>query len=829
MANINIDNTTFINTCKSCLNVLRDREGLTGEKALRNFAYLLTLKLIEPQFGKNINIDEYEKYDLSDLEDDTVEETKLYLLKHVRFSNLSTLKEDDLTYMLRNLWSYILSQHPSTRCVFLNGKFFDIKYQTTFKCLIEKLKILDLSNTEFDLLGGAYEEIIKTIMVGKTFGQFFTLPIVKNLMVKLINPKVFDDGTIESCADPTMGTGGFLTTYIKYLRKKADKKNIQLDWDFIKNQALYGKEKEPDTYQLAVSNMLISTGYMFDCLEQGDSIREPISRKFDNILANPPFGIKGLNYDDFHYSIKNEYVPIKSSNAVCLFLQAIIYMLKIDGKCAVVFPDGQELHSKTNKVFTCVRQYLLKTCNLKEIVYLPSSSFTNTSIKTCVLYFVKKEEGSDVLSVKTKTLPTTQKETSRIYSFTDKQHNTDVVRFYDYNEEKEKTLLVEVPIENIIEKQYSLNKSDYIERVVELRNDKVEMKTLEEICDIEYGTRIVKKNNVSGEYPVFGSGEATFTSNTYNREGYNIIIGRFALSEKCVRTHNMKLFLNDSGLTVKPKKENVLGKYLGYFLTTIQHIIYNCARGTAQKNLEMDAFKSIKIPIPPIEVQQEIAKYLDFIYEKSIKTSIDKIEELKQLNEYCLNNQTKYGDNEVKTLGEVCDVNSENMKIGQYTEINYIDIASVKRGVMLDLQTLTSDFPSRAKRILKKGDILYSSVRPNLKGYLYIDDAIKNCIASTGFAAIRIKDSNTLYSKYVYYFLTQDTISEYLISKAKGAQYPCVAFDDFKTIELYIPSLERQEQIINYCEYNDNLIKQLEKEIENNKEQAKLFINNIHK
>ena len=53
----------FINELKTCLNILRDNEGLTGDKALRNFTYLITLKLIEPHFEGEINIDDYE-YDL---------------------------------------------------------------------------------------------------------------------------------------------------------------------------------------------------------------------------------------------------------------------------------------------------------------------------------------------------------------------------------------------------------------------------------------------------------------------------------------------------------------------------------------------------------------------------------------------------------------------------------------------------------------------------------------------------------------------------------------------------------------------------------------------
>jgi type I restriction-modification system DNA methylase subunit len=59
---------------------------------------------------------------------------------------------------------------------------------------------------------------------------------------------------------------------------------------------------------------------MFDSIEQGDSIRFPIDRKFDFIVSNPPFGIKGINYDEITNGIRHLYTPIKSSNAISLFL-----------------------------------------------------------------------------------------------------------------------------------------------------------------------------------------------------------------------------------------------------------------------------------------------------------------------------------------------------------------------------------------------------------------------------------------------------------------------------------------------------------------------------
>ena len=197
---------------------------------------------------------------------------------------------------------------------------------------------------------------------------------------------------------------------------------------------------------------------MFEKLDRGDSISDPITRKFDNILANPPFGIK-LNYDEFQSPLKNKYVPIKTDNAVSLFIQAIIYMLNINGKCAVVLPSGENLFS-TKIDLLSTREYLVKTCDLKEIIYLPSGIFTYTSIKTCVFYFVKKREGTDVLETKIK-VSKTQKETGRDYKFS-KTHQTTKVKFYDYNPyEDVKNLLVEVPIEKIVSNSYSLNYAEF--------------------------------------------------------------------------------------------------------------------------------------------------------------------------------------------------------------------------------------------------------------------------------------------------------------------------------------------------------------------------------
>jgi len=101
----------------------------------------------------------------------------------------------------------------------------------------------------------------------------------------------------------------------------------------------------------------------------------------------------------------------------------------------------------------------MKTCDLKEVIYLPSGIFTHTTAKTCILSFIKKKEGSEALELKIENSKAHDK-TSRIYKFT-KDHQTSKVKFYDYNfKSNNKMLLVKTDIGMISTNSYSLNYLD---------------------------------------------------------------------------------------------------------------------------------------------------------------------------------------------------------------------------------------------------------------------------------------------------------------------------------------------------------------------------------
>lgn len=637
---------SLTNLFKSCLDILRDgHDIMTGDKALRNFAYLLDLKLLEPQIGKEIKFDEFD-YDFDDMDDSVIEQNKKKLLKCVKFSNLAKEEEGNYVTILNSLWKYILSQHPKTKNIFVKNKNFDITHQSTFKKLIKKLNDYDFTKVDSDVLGDAYSVIVAENMQGD-LGQFFTPHKVTKMMVNLVDPKIQKDGKIETIFDPAMGTGGFLISSIRHMIEQSKLQKINLDWDFISKGAICGREADQDTYQLAVSNMLISSGHMFNKLEKGDSIRDPIKKKYDVVLANPPFGIKGLTYDEIEDKLRDDYMPIKINSAVPLFLQAIIYMLNINGRCAVVIPDGQELSSNQNTLVT-LREYLMKTCDLKEVISMPAGIFTDTTIRTCILFFTKKKECGDVLKTEIKYTKGSGKESKREYKFS-KSHQTNKVKFYDYNPEtNSKYLLVEVDIEELEKNNYLLKYNDYIKDNDD--NEKYDkniiIKEMKEVCIFKNGKGIKKDKLIEGEYPVIGGGKQPLGyHNEFNTEENTILCSSSGAYAGYISKYDKKVWASDC-FSIKPKKE-VDNEYLYYLLKCVyQKKIYKLQSGTAQPHVYSKNLEKIKIPVPSMEKQKEIVNNMKK-KEEEINNLKNKIKIIENETDDYINNVMKKKEDKV--------------------------------------------------------------------------------------------------------------------------------------------------------------------------------------
>lgn len=151
-------------------------------------------------------------------------------------------------------------------------------------------------------------------------------------------------------------------------------------------------------------------------------------------------------------------------------------------------------------------------------------------------------------------------------------------------------------------------------------------------------------------------------------------------------------------------------------------------------------------------------------------------------------------------IAELCEINRKNIsKKDDIEYINYLDTSNLTEGVIKDLKqyNLKNDkVPSRAKRLVRENDILISTVRPNQKHYGILREIPENLVVSTGFAVLT-PDQKKVYPEYLYRFLTQNHITEYLqsIAETSTSAYPSIKPSVIGELEIDLPPLAEQKSI----------------------------------
>lgn len=147
-------------------------------------------------------------------------------------------------------------------------------------------------------------------------------------------------------------------------------------------------------------------------------------------------------------------------------------------------------------------------------------------------------------------------------------------------------------------------------------------------------------------------------------------------------------------------------------------------------------------------------------------------------------------------LGEMVKTNVTSITAGYpFNEILYLDTGSITKGKIEGLQNLSiSKSPSRAKRLVKENDIIYSTVRPIQRHYGFITNPPENLVVSTGFTVITCNE-NQINPKFLYYYFTSDSIVEELdmLAEASTSTYPSLKPSDIEKLQAYFP-IEIEEQ-----------------------------------
>jgi len=229
----------------------------------------------------------------------------------------------------------------------------------------------------------------------------------------------------------------------------------------------------------------------------------------------------------------------------------------------------------------------------------------------------------------------------------------------------------------------------------------------------------------------------------------------------------------------------------------------------------------IKISVPPYLEQTAIAAYLDrkttqidnLISKKQKLIELLKEERTAIIDQAVtkgLNPDVPMKDSGIEWLGEIpahwevkrlkylASINEENLseKTDANLEIKYIDIGNVCLGSIVNepVTMYFKDAPSRARRIVRKGDTIISTVRTYLKAITYISNVPQNLIVSTGFAVIRPGDDFD--KKFISFLLTSEMIVDTICSLSVGVSYPAINASDIANIMIWFPPDKTEQAAI---------------------------------
>ena len=546
----------------SIQNELRNKEGITGINVFYHIMLCWIIKSLDDKkcnlFGLCTNSYNYENV-LKNKNDKELYDSVVYILNH----NLRVFG-------------------------FIDYMPFEITKPETLKYIFTKLDH-DCGPAHYktqdaiDYIGGMYEHFInreKTTM--QDYQQYFTDRILCRFMLKLVDPAIYtiDDTSadIEGIYDGACGTGGFFTEYIHFMNNKATQKGKEIFWSDAK-KFIHGSEINRSTYNILLINLFISTGQIFNHVENTDTLTLEIGSKYKNIIMNPPFSINGIDYNKVNEKIKE--LNIRSTKGEILFLQHAMKHLDNNGKCCIVLPRSVLVNS--SQMYVKTRKELINNYNIKSIYYNDRDDFfENTGVQTCIIHFLKSEEKTseiELFSIKKDGLNVSQQKIFSIYIDDIKKHNYSL----NFN----------------LYKSQSIN---YIPTFNYLR--------LGDICTINYGKNIAKRNRNGTQYPYYGSNGISGYVDEYMFDGDYLLQGDQGTIIDTIKYVTGKFYPSNHTIVFKPKKQCVKIEYLYYYIKLFVQLD-NFLSGSVIKEIRQEDFENIHIVIPPLMIQKQIIKLLN--------------------------------------------------------------------------------------------------------------------------------------------------------------------------------------------------------------------------
>ncbi|PHI28468.1 restriction endonuclease subunit S [Budvicia aquatica] len=262
--------------------------------------------------------------------------------------------------------------------------------------------------------------------------------------------------------------------------------------------------------------------------------------------------------------------------------------------------------------------------------------------------------------------------------------------------------------------------------------------------------------------------------------------------------------------------------YYYLYLESQYENLRDMSNSGGQKNLSAGLIKSLLVPVPPLSEQTKIAQILS-TWDKAIATTEQLIsnsqQQKKALMQSLLTGKKRLpgfeGELRLYSFSDVSRIDKDNLNnktLGSFS-FKYISLSDVKVGVIAEkLECFTfENAPSRARRIIKEGDILLATVRPNLQGFARIEKQHEDMIASTGFSVLSPKE--LFCSDYIYHYLFSDSLTSQIDSLVVGSNYPAINSSDVANLQILCPDYNEQIKIAEVLDNCANVIETLQKKL----------------
>jgi type I restriction enzyme M protein len=717
--------------------------------------------------------------------------------------------------------------------------FSDIKIRNcdTIREIINRLDQLHLSSIDSDIKGDAFEYFLQNSSSNSGLGEYFTPRHIVKAMVNLVNPK-FN----EKVYDPFCGTGGFLTESYNHIRDNT----VLTDNDrkTLTNDTIFGGEITT-TARLAKMNMILH-GDGHNGVNKVDSLENPKAKEFKVVITNIPFSLSIVlnSYDIVTKKTKkitkytNYYengLAKNNGDAVCML--HCFKAVDDGGRIALIVPEGVLFKNELKHL----RKFFMDHTKLQAVISLPQGVFLPyTGIKTNILYFTECHTGTTdkvwFYEVKNDgfTLNNHRKPI--------KENDLKVIDYINFNkkgqEEDWRSMgFVDVDVDEIKNNDYSWIVSGYVNKRKNVKSGDYDIVPLSDVVlDIKDGGTPPRKSKDNQEY--FGGNINWCVVKDIKPEIYET---REKLTEIGLKNCSAKVWPIDSiiislgatignvgiakiptatkqglsGMIVDNKK--ILPKYLYYILNYKKEDINNMATGATIKEVRPNRFiKNFFIPLPPLEIQQEIVNKLDKIQE-SINATETLIKNLKD---------EMQGGGGVESC-PLCGNNEDGGVNGnnEWQEVELKDIAIITLG-----QSPESEFYNTNKNglpfyqgkmefgdiYIKKprvwttkltkeainGDILMSVRAP--VGDVNMCNIEKICIGR-GLSSVRV--TNKVNNWFLFYYL--NSIKNKIIGN-QGSVFTSINKQDLEKIKIPLPPIEIQQRIVDKLDKKQAKIEMLE-------------------